>query len=514
MIFERAHKVICAVCLVMSGILAADVAHASSYDCRYLDEDVDLPIIEGGEGMFFRVVQDIAMQDRFTDASVAELQALSRALEARGTTLIVALIPTKSSTMPHLLPAEATLMGYDQDTAVAVQRDLQQRLRNAGVVSVDLQEALFTKEGGAHPFFGPDTHWNAYGAELAAKAIAAEIVASDRYAGMAKTQFRTTSVGEAKAFSGMRRIIQLRCRGKVPEAITTQYATTQVAESFATIASTQPIAGTLDIGLDIGLDDILSDGEPNDAPIDIGLGDSALDIGLADAPLDIGLSDAPLEEGLLDIGLGDDPQDRVVGFYEDGNLPIAIVGTSFSDLEIVNYPGFVAQHSSLETVNYAITGGGKYSAITSYLTSEDFQSAPPAFLVWESPIYLNPALNGDQPMRELIAAAGGTCVSPMPTQVSNNGTGLMARVPLELNTDATTLYLDTGNAGIREVTFRFRAPDGRTRNKTITRGERMRQNGRFYVPLTGLWSDGPIEVEILASQPIGANAQLYSCPPI
>ncbi|RVT82576.1 hypothetical protein DXV76_15135 [Rhodobacteraceae bacterium CCMM004] len=454
--------------LALAVLAAPAAAEDSAFGCVGLDQDADLPVIEGRDGMFFRVTQDIWMQRRYSDGAVAEMADLSAALAARGTTLILALVPTKAATMPHLLPERAAWMGFDVDTAVAVQRDIHDRLNAAGVATVDLQAALFTEPGAPHPFFRADTHWNAVGAERAAEALAAEIRAHPSYDGLPKTAFETVAMGPATVFSAMRRIVQKRCRQTIPEPVTTRYETRIDAA---------PAIGALDIGLD-------------DAP---------LDIGLEDAPLDIGLDDGA--DGALDI-FG----------AEAERLPIALVGTSFSDLPEVNFPGFLAQHAGVEVINYAITGGGQYSAIASYLTSDDFQTAPPSFLIWESPIYLNPTNDGDQPLRELIAAAGGTCTVPVDVVVGEGNRTLRADLPTTLGPEST-LFLDTGSRSSREVSFRFVSAEGRTRTRVVRRGERMRLNGRFYMPAGGLWSGGAAAVEITGRLPFGAEPRLFTCDP-
>lgn len=492
------HRLIAVVLMLCAApVLAAEPEVPSAYGCRGLERDADLATLEGRDGVFYRMVSDIRMDRPFSDRTVAELAGLSRALAARGTMLIFAPLPTKAVTMPDYLPERARLMGFDLAVATEVQLDNLRRLEAAGVTTVDLRAALLQAEPGRHTFFGTDTHWNAYGAELGAMAVAEVIRAQPVYASLTKTAHETVETGEKTAFSGMRRILQKRCRDTLPEPVTMTYET-RVLATGAGVAG-----GSLDIGLD------------GDAPLDIGLGDEApVDIELDDAPLDIGL-DAP-----LDIGLSDEPA-LDIGLDDDGTasardvadlLPVALVGTSFTDLAVSNFPGFVAQHAGVEVVNYAITGGGQYGAITSYLTSDDFQKSPPAFLVWESPIYANLAQLGDQQMRELIAAASGRCTMPVETRVNDDRLGLVATLPPRLGPDHT-LFLETANAATATVDFRFRNAEGRTRTKTITRGKRLRMNGRFYMPMTGLWAGGATHVDIEVPVPLGQAPRVFTCSP-
>lgn len=113
-------------------------------------------------------------------------------------------------------------------------------------------------------------------------------------------------------------------------------------------------------------------------------------------------------------------------------------------------------------------------------------------------------------MRELIAAASGTCTNPLALKPSEDGTGLTAVLPREAGPD-TTIYLDSAKNGVREVSFVFTAEDGRTRTKSVQRGSRMRLNGQFYMPLTGLWSDGAHSVTVSTPAGFGASPRLFTC---
>ncbi|MEO6299679.1 MAG: hypothetical protein ABIV25_13595, partial [Paracoccaceae bacterium] len=95
-------------------------------------------------------------------------------------------------------------------------------------------------------------------------------------------------------------------------------------------------------------------------------------------------------------------------------LPVVLVGTSYSDSPINNFAGFLSEFTGLDVVNYAITGGNQFGAMTSYMTSDEFRQQRPRFLIWENPIYNNLAQYGAAPIEELIAAAGNTCTTKLP----------------------------------------------------------------------------------------------------
>ena len=461
----------------------------SAFGCTGLETDKELPTIEGRDGVFYRIHADLRLHHSFSDQVVADMAALSRALAERGTTLIYVPIPTKSVVLPDLLPDEARLYGFDLDIASWTHDQVIERLQEAGVLTVDARSAMKDAPGDALPFFRADFHWTARGADLTAAAIADVIRAQPDYADLPKTMFETVETGMDTGFSGMRRILQKHCLNTLPEPQTMTYDT---------VISN----GSVDLG------------QGDDGAIDIGLGDTG-----DDGPVDIGLGttdEAPASEDPgIDIGLGDDEDAGGGGFdlfgEQEAAVPVALLGTSFSDSPINNFPGFLAQHSDLEVINYAITGGNQFGAMISYMTSAEFQENRPRFLVWENPIYNNLAQYGDQPMRELIAAARGACDTPLDATLNDSRTVLTADLD-GMDLDASdSLFLDTsGSAGL-EARFTFVSADGYRRTKSVARGERLRRTGRFYMPLSALWPDGPVQVEIEMSQVYGAAPTLSVC---
>ncbi|WP_394156072.1 hypothetical protein [Loktanella salsilacus] len=445
-------RLTCAALAIGHAFAATSVLAQSKFGCSGLEANRELPAIEGKGGIFYRINADIRMNHPFSQTIVNNMAELSRALESRGTTLIFAPIPTKSVSMPDHLPDEARLYGFDLNVANAVHDDVLKRLTDAGVLTADIRRALLAADPGQLPFFNSDFHWSAYGANLGAAAIADVIKAQPIYDSLPVTRFETEPVAEETAFSGMRRILQTRCTDTLPEPVSMTWDTQPVSDESG-----------LDIGLDIGLSD-------NDA-----------------AGLDI------------------------FGEATDA-IPIALVGTSFSDSPINNFPNWIAQHASLEVVNFSITGGNQYGAITSYLTSTEFQDAPPAFLVWENPIYNNLAQYGDQPLRELIAAAANNCPAERAITMAKDGMSATADVSGLGASD--TLFLDTDGSAALEVDYTFAAANGGARIKSLRRGERLRRTGRFYMPMTGLWPDGAQQVRINLSAPFGPDARLYICNPL
>lgn len=198
--------------------------------------------------------------------------------------------------------------------------------------------------------------------------------------------------------------------------------------------------------------------------------------------------------------------------FADRRTParMVLVGTEHSATPEVNFAGFLAEATGMEVHRIAQPGGGAYGAITSYLTSREFQNAPPAVLVWENPVENNLGGFADQPMRELIAAASGNCRVPL--------TMVMRGDPRRLEVDltglagaGTVIQLDADTPA-DAVRFRFLSADGRARSRTIRRTAGQELTGRFFVPVDGLFADAPSALEIELPVPIGETPVLTACP--
>lgn len=191
---------------------------------------------------------------------------------------------------------------------------------------------------------------------------------------------------------------------------------------------------------------------------------------------------------------------------------IALVGTSFSDAEVPNFSGFLSQYASMPVANYAITGGNQFGAITSYLTSREFQANRPRYMVWENPIYNNLAQFGTNSMVELIAAARNDCtpVSGKPTATEQAG-GLSVDLSADKIGTKQVLLADAGDDGSRDLVLKFTAKDGRTFEREIHRGDRFRATGRYFIPLESLDSLELSKVDLQFDRVSPDTAQVSLC---
>jgi alginate biosynthesis protein AlgX len=393
-----------------------------------------VPSIEGHDGTFYRLFSDIRMYHPMTEPIIARMSTLSAALAKGGTTLIYVAIPTKAEAMPDQLPDTAIEYQFNTQTAELVYKDIITRLSAKGIIAPDILAALRQTDPKSPPFFKTDFHWTAAGAQLAAKAITAEIQAQPHYVDLPKATYVTTQGPMTAAFSTLRRSLQNSCQTELPRVEAQVEVTIKALETAA--------------------------------DIDV--------------------------------------------FAEELAPQIVLVGTSFSDAPLANFAGSLAQSSGLDVLNYAVTGGNQYGAITSYLISRDFAEARPRFLIWENPIYNNLGQFGPDPMEELIAAASNLCTTVLPVTQTDPNTLTTELAGLNIAPDASILA-DLGTEGGRRADFRFVTASGITRTAMIQRSDRVNTSGRFFQSLGTLWHGDLQTLSVTFDQPVSADTTLSLC---
>lgn len=407
--------------------LGVEEAQATSvYGCENLQNAGIWASVEGRDGVFFRVDPDLYNYHPLTDETIAVVSDLSEALTAKGTTLVLAPIPTKALAMPHLVGHDADLFSHDGDIAATVYLDGLRRLADAKLVTAEPYDAMV--RAAEKSFFDTDPRLTASGGQIMAQAIGDKIRATGKYDGFATHRFVSEPNGPKPVFSSMRFALQQHCALPLPQAET---------QTFVTRLD-QAASGTVGV--------------------------------------------------------------------------IALVGTEYSDLPETNFAGFLAEATGLDVIQYSLPGGGAFGAISTYLTSREFQSQRPDYLVWEYPVDENLGAKGLQPLEELIAAARGACRSELTLRTNaENTTKAQARLESVDFGQHDALLLDLGPVPARVARFAFRTEDGLARTRVIARHPDQVQTGRFFVPLTGLWSGGASQVDITVDLPLDTEPQLLAC---
>jgi len=190
---------------------------------------------------------------------------------------------------------------------------------------------------------------------------------------------------------------------------------------------------------------------------------------------------------------------------------IVLVGTEHAGEAASNLAGFLSEQTGLEVLPYTVAGGGSFAAISSYMTSREFQDAPPAYLVWVNPVENNLAQFGDQPLHELIVAAGDGCRVPLPVLSGNDANTLTADLGTLDRSQSYTLFVDADGTQATEARFDFHTAAGLARSQSVLRHKDQVKTGRFFMPLSGLWPQGAQTVDIVLDAPFGVAARVTAC---
>ena len=208
----------------------------TAYGCSNLEDIAELQMIEGKDGMFFRILADLRLQHAFTNQTVDHLAEMAKALEKNGTTLIYVPIPTKSQVLPELVPERAALYGFDAGIATEIYDDVVRRLNEKGVAAVDIATPMRenNRNGfGEYSFFQADFHWTAHGADVAANAIADRLKTLPAYGDVTPVRFDMKEVAPPTEYSSMRELLQKHCLSHVPTVTAHTYEAIRAEDEAA-----------------------------------------------------------------------------------------------------------------------------------------------------------------------------------------------------------------------------------------------------------------------------------------
>ena len=208
---------------------------------------------------------------------------------------------------------------------------------------------------------------------------------------------------------------------------------------------------------------------------------------------------APLPELKIDtLSLTQIPDQEIV---EDPNR-IVVAGSIHTADPSLFLHGFLQEFLAADV--QLLPPGDATQPLAAYLTSDGFQESPPEYMIWIAPIWQNLFSRGDQPLRELVAAARHKC-EELPA-VGAPGETIKSEELADLDPAKSVMALAPGAA--TKLSFHFEFGNNSRLTKTIAREESADFEGRFFQPLTGLPS-GPATIEV-ASDPTSPT-KLYLC---
>lgn len=234
--------------LLVSTAGRAAAQEDSVYDCRNLETSAELPVLEGMNGVFYRLNLNLRTFHPLSEAAAQSVGELSRALAERGTHLIYVPVPTKSLAMPQFLPAHVAEYGFDAELAQNSYLDFLSKLEEAGVTTVDTVAHMQALPDDRLTFSPLDFHWTPAGSGAVAKGVAEIIATLPELEGVERTEFEMVSTGFEEVISPLRTHIQNYCRDGLPIVETERFDLIETVKDattggiFATDDSSPPIA--------------------------------------------------------------------------------------------------------------------------------------------------------------------------------------------------------------------------------------------------------------------------------
>ena len=179
--------------------------------------------IQGMDDWLFRSEVDLDTQFALDDGVYAGLARMVKALNARGTQVLLLDLPRRGLlSADKLLPADRSR--YDARTGLANYRRALQRFRDIGFIVPDYGQ-LIDHPDGTEYFFRRDGHWTPDGARRTAELIAVTVKASPLYATLRKKSFATKRMGQQRHPGVLAIVASQICGGNYPPEVVNGYST-------------------------------------------------------------------------------------------------------------------------------------------------------------------------------------------------------------------------------------------------------------------------------------------------
>ncbi len=185
-----------------------------------------------------------------------------------------------------------------------------------------------------------------------------------------------------------------------------------------------------------------------------------------------------------------------IGLFDISGGEVVLVGTSFSQRpdakQDYNFDGFLSQELGLEVLNYAIPGGGAYTALQTYLLDQSYLEQKPKVIIWELPS--NMTSQSDLVLvRQIIPSIYGACSqeeSLVSSTISlDSEMGILLANITERNIIGAKYYLYI-EAQIPLIDFRlrFNYEDDTSEEVVVERSTRGGNFNKFFLALSNQYT--------------------------
>ncbi len=178
------------------------------------------------------------------------------------------------------------------------------------------------------------------------------------------------------------------------------------------------------------------------------------------------------------------------GEGEDEAAPLALAGTSYSDIAQFNFAGFLSEATGLDVANHAISGGGTWTSLLDWTHAAAMDGPLPRVLVWENPVAYRLDAGGVAALRQIIPAVAGGCsaaewVHRAVVTVEPGRPGV-AEIPpaVAVSGHGARLALTLSDARLRAFTLTLETRAGDVEDVAVSRPPRMGDTDRAFLELS------------------------------
>jgi alginate biosynthesis protein AlgX len=183
--------------------------------------------------------------------------------------------------------------------------------------------------------------------------------------------------------------------------------------------------------------------------------------------------------------------------------PVVMVGSSYSAEAKYNFEGFLKEALSSNVLNAAVGGGGYNASLEAYFLSDAYAKEKPKFLIWEFGAGMTP---WDQtPLREIVASVYGDCTSSNTiienrTSLQDGPTSLLKNTTASVESSKDFVSIKFADKTLRNFDLNLKYDDGKQETVTITRSERIPNQGQFFLKLAEEFKGNLQEVTVVPAK--------------
>ena len=188
-------------------------------------------------------------------------------------------------------------------------------------------------------------------------------------------------------------------------------------------------------------------------------------------------------------------QSTGLDLFDDTSKQTVLLGTSYSAGSQWGFQAYLEKALLQSIATFAVSGGGAWQSITTYLASSAFEANTPQHIIWEIPLSILNAMLADRPENEayyqqLFGVLNGQCLSNTAEKTFHNINSLS--LPVE-DTHQRYLKVKLNDLSVKSFSLLGISNSGNY-DVDIVRSDRAQNHGNFYYEMPKI--EGLLSIEL------------------